>query len=366
MIPVKWFTSDMTGAPQITGSDSFPTGELIALLDACLLNGFNAQGLDSLTYDSGTGKCTGTVNAGHGFSQYQVILIEGANEAAFNGEHRITALDATTFQFTPATAPGVATATGTITAKAAPVGQWEKAFSATNKAVYRSTDPLATGYYLRVDDTVSGRARPVRGYESMTDVDTGSNAFGHASGHFAVSSSGTNQWALVGDARLFYVHFRGGDYAGIAAFGDIKSFKPADVYHCVVIANGETSLRRPDNFTLSSYINSAPYIWRIARSENTTVLNPTVGLYGHERLNVPNPNPSDGNLYLNESPILVTADNDLRGVLPGIGFAHNDLGGGLQIVDDATNSANVFLVVRETNNNGLIAQPAFNLTGAWR
>lgn len=365
--PVKWFHSDMVGAPQLTGSN-IPPGELIGLLDACLLNGFNVQTLDSLTYDSGTNEATGTVSAGHGFEKYQVILIEGANEPAFNGEQRVNFVDATTFKFTPTQTPP-ATATGTITAKAAPIGQWEKAFSGTDKAAYRSTDPLATGFYLRLDDSTTARSKAVSGYESMTDVDTGTNSFGNGTASF-LSAGGTStiNWALVGDSRLFYAFFEAEPHnAGFAAFGDIISFNPADSYHAVLIANSTGSGNLPDNETPHRYMNDSRNAWRVARSSNINTLNPIVGLFGTKGLIVTNPNRSDGQLYLDDSPILVVADNDLRGKLPGIGMTYNDLGPGFHIIDDLGNSSDVFLVTLDKSNfDSRFGYSAFNLTGAWR
>lgn len=366
--PVKWFTSDMLGAPQIqkSGSDLLP-GTLISVLDACLLNGFNAQGLDSLTYDSAAGEATGTVAAGHGFLKYQVILIEGANEAAFNGEQRITFVDTTTFKFIPTQIPP-ATATGTITAKAAPIGQWEKAFSGTNKAAYRSTDPLATRFYLRLDDTATDNAKAVSGYESMTDVDTGANPFGYSSYFSGSYTSTPSKWALMGDARLFYFYLMdtySSSVGGAVFFGDINSFKPADAYHCVLIANADSSNGSPYSNAFLISLNETRSTWHIARSYNSSTLNPLVSFHGPKLL-IPNPNPSDGQFYINDSPILVVADNDLRGTLPGVGLAHNELGAGFNILDGASNSTDAFLGLQTRFNTIIYGQAAFNLTGAWR
>lgn len=51
---------------------------------------------------------------------------------------------------------------------------WEKVYSGTNLAVYRST--VGERYYLRVDDTAA-QVTGVRGYTSMSDVNTGSDIF---------------------------------------------------------------------------------------------------------------------------------------------------------------------------------------------
>jgi len=221
-IPVKWFHSNMTGAPQFSSSG----GSIIQILDACLINGFNAQSVDSLTYDSGTGKCTAVVNAGHGFEDYQVVLIEGANETEYNGEVRVTAVDSTTFTYTPDTAPTVATATGAITAKAAPVGGWEKRFSGSNKGVYASIDALAAPGVLRIDDN-NGKSPLVQGCRSATDVDTVTDPYPASAIKWWAEAG--NFWALVADGRTLYLlDADGPSWSKIMAYGDFHSYVVGD------------------------------------------------------------------------------------------------------------------------------------------
>ncbi len=231
-IPVKWFHSGMTGAPL----PDTAVNTIISILDACLINGFNVVTVNTLTYDSVTGKCTATVGAGHGFDDHQVVLIEGANEAEFNGEVRITVIDANQFSYVPATAPTVANATGTITAKAAPVGGWTKAFSGVNKAVYQSADPLATGFYLRVDDSLGTDGAQVTAYLAMTGVDTGTDQWADGWWRKSDATNSLTEWALVGDSRAFYLMLGGSSAAArsILFFGDVESFLAGDGYHCAL------------------------------------------------------------------------------------------------------------------------------------
>ena len=231
-IPVKWFTHAMIGAP----APSSAIGTLTSLLDACLINGFNVQTVDSLTYDSATGKCTATVNAGHGYTNQQVLLIAGADQAEYNGEVRCELVDAQQFRYVPDAAPSVATATGVITAKAAPVGGWEISFTAADKRVYRSTDPLATGQYLRVDDSIGTDGAQVTAYEAMTDVDTGTGQWADGYWRKADANRSMDEWALVGDSRGFYFMLGGGSGAArcIHWFGDVESFVAGDGYHCAL------------------------------------------------------------------------------------------------------------------------------------
>lgn len=237
--PVKWFRNGMTGAPVLNGV----AGSLIAVLDACLINGFNLVTLDSLAV---AGNVLTGVKAGHGFEIDQVIATS-ANETALVGEWTITSATSNTFT---AAATGVANVngTGTLTAKAAPLG-WQKVFSGANKAVYRSTDVTGTRMYLRVDDTATQVAR-VRGYELMTDVDTGSAPFptdaqisgGGYWGKSDAANSTANNWALFGNAKVFFSHRRYGTnqisgfdtYVGLDVFGDYPSLKPGDAYNSVL------------------------------------------------------------------------------------------------------------------------------------
>ena len=133
---VKYFTSAMAGAPQLNTT----AGCLIAMLDACLIDGFGLKTADSVVVASNI--ATLTVAAGVGFADHAVVLIAGATPAGLNGEKRILSKTTTTITF-DATGISDQTASGTITAKLAPAG-WQKQFSATNLAAYRSTDPAST------------------------------------------------------------------------------------------------------------------------------------------------------------------------------------------------------------------------------
>lgn len=262
--PVKHFHSGMAGAPVLTGQ----VGKMIDLLDACLVNGFNLLTLDSLVVSAN--ELTGT-KSGHGFLVDQVIVTSGANESALNDEWTITSVTANAFK---AAATGVAntTGTGTISAKAAPLG-WEKTYSGTNKAAYRSKNSASTRAYLRVDDTATIVARVV-GYESMTDVDTGSGPFptaaqvsGGASWHKSYTADSTaRSWNIVGDADGFIsVRQSYGTNAIMTDyFGDFISEKPGDAFRCMLsgtTASAAQSSSQYSNLSLNSGAAAAHPIW---------------------------------------------------------------------------------------------------------
>ena len=82
---VKWMHSTMPGAPVLDNN----WGDLTTLLRACAVNGFNTKAVQGITCagTTATVQCTG-----HGFLEHQVIKIEGAEPAGYNGEHRIVSV----------------------------------------------------------------------------------------------------------------------------------------------------------------------------------------------------------------------------------------------------------------------------------
>lgn len=307
----------MPSAPLLTGQ----VGSLIAILDACLLNGFGSRTLDSLVIAGGI--ATATISAGHTYNRWSVVEVAGASPAAINGQQRILSVTATTFTFAAWQLYADQTASGTITCRLPPIGSWEKTFSGTNKAAYRSIDPLAAGFFLRVNDTGAGPdvyAARVRGYESMSDVDTGTNPFptvaqqGGEGGRWIKSSTldaTARPWWLVGDTRGFYLWTQ--PTAGVSAlawypFGDVlEPFNDADVF-ATMIGYGRST-------TSAGYVYQSPYSGALnsnggiafARSYTGVVgaMEPTTWHAGNDFnaqqlvgvANFGNPHPVDGRIW---------------------------------------------------------------------
>ena len=238
MTTVKHFHSAMSGAPVLNGT----AGSLIAVLDACLQDGFGLKAASGITVASGV--ATVSFANGHSFEPDTIALIAGATPGALNGEKVVLTTSTNTVTFA---APGVpdGAATGSITAKVAPAG-WEKAFSGTNVAAYRSLDPESTRMFLRVDDTGTTNARVV-GYESMSDVNTGVGPFPTAAqiagGGWWPKANAANAtaraWTLVSDSRGFILHMHTaannlGASGGVWSFGDFESLKSGDAYGCAL------------------------------------------------------------------------------------------------------------------------------------
>ncbi|MBK1719238.1 hypothetical protein [Thiocystis violacea] len=315
---VKYFSSDMPGAPVLSGT----AGALIAVLDACLVNGFGSVTVDSLSVEDGI--ATAIVSAGHGLAMVgntgPVILVEGATPAWLNGEWRVASVgSATTLTFA---VEGVAdgAASGAITVRRAPAG-WAKPFSGTNKAVYARTEPDTTAMVLRVDDTPAQYPTLIM-YESMTDVDTGA---GSSTPQYTVKSAAANTtgrpWRIVADgyAVYWFIKYDAGTWYGNGLFGDPIKANSTDAYFCMLIASTSASANTSvlHNFGSSNggeicrshtQVGGAVPAGHYASALQTT----RVGSGGMGNY----PNPVDNNLLA--SPILVFAGGYYRGVRPGM------------------------------------------------
>jgi hypothetical protein len=237
---VKIFRSTDGGAPVLNGA----AGALQSLLYACLVTGYNTLTPSSITRDGDT--VTVTYSAAHGYSLHAVLNVSGANETDYNGNHRITEVTTYTVKYVLASGVTPATpATGTISTKCAPAG-WERTYSGTNKAAFKSTDAASTGCFLRIDDTNTGVTRRgiMRGYRTMTDIDTGVEPFPITVPvyWYKGNDDGTARlWMLVADSMLFFFGNQDGTYNQLHCFGDIISFKPSDAYHCMLTGSNSTS-----------------------------------------------------------------------------------------------------------------------------
>ena len=147
-LTVKYFNSGMTGAPQISNN----WGDLVTMLDACLINGFALKAIDTLTFADGI--ATATISSGHAYRPFQVIEIAGAEQTEYNGQFRVLTATMTTFTYAVTGTPvSPATTTTNLSAKVAPLG-WEKPFAGTSKAAYRSKNPQSPQNILLIDNSL--------------------------------------------------------------------------------------------------------------------------------------------------------------------------------------------------------------------
>lgn len=381
---VKFLHSAMSGAPVLSGT----AGALIALLDACLVNGFGANTVDSIVIAGGVG----TIQRGAGlpFEAGAVALIGGATVTggSINGERKIIAATATTATF-DATGISNQTATGTITARLAGLG-WAKTYNATNLAAYKPSDVTATGCLLRVDDTGTTAAR-TRGYRTMTDVNTGVGPFpadvpgGLYWPKSATADTTGRGWVLVGDGRTFYLAV---DYSTTlastfgfnAAFGDLVSVKSPDADGCLIHGFAAAGYGTAGANTTSDFehgdANAAAVGTYLARG--FTALGGAIqarrsfplitGSTGAKSGNVglPFPNGADGGVYLSPLNVIDHATGVHRGKAPGLGLFPQLIGPLVfQPRDYLTGvegySGRVFRVL-----NSAVGCFAFDTTGPWR
>jgi hypothetical protein len=388
MTTIKLFQSNQNGAPQLSGQN----GTLIAVLNACLVNGFNLRMLTAITREGEV--AIATADAGHGFREADTVLIAGANEAAYNGEKRIRQVTTNSFQFDIA-GDAPAAATGALTAKIAPLG-WGSPFSGANRAVYRSQDVTGSRLFLRIDDAglesdVSYGGGPrtalAQMWEVLNDLDNGT---GKAQTYWRKAhneSVTTRPWILIGDTKRFWLAVNWSEnYPNRYLpyfFGDIPSFKPGDAYG-TVIAGYDTLTYNWNDPAFSQVLDTVHAvgtavgnsgIW-LARSY--TQLGGAVnaqwvsapaytGGTGMGATGLPYPNPADNGLYVMPLMVQEKTGPSLRGRLPGL-LCPLHLIPALEptrydgfVIDGAMRT---LLVVNAASGGG-DAKLAFDLTGPW-
>lgn len=417
-LSVKYFTSSMTGAPVVSNN----WGDLVALLDACLVNGFGLAAIDTLTCDAGI--ATATISAGHAYQPHQVVEIAGADQSEYNGPFRVLTTTATTFTYAVTGTPvSPATTATSLSAKVAPLG-WEKPFSATHKAAYRSKNPQSPQNLLLIDNSLKtpgyttswAKWANVGIVEDMTGIDTlvGARApydpnyptknwaqvqanqwgwyrwqHGRTSSYDTYGDGGTGarNWVLIGDDRLFFLFVATaptGAWSGRSAycFGDINSFKPGDNYATVLLADdmGVSNPNQSYPGAPSGYglVSSLDFTGKVLLRNHTQLGNPVqfglTSLFISNaqqicgRGTLPFPNGADYSLWL--LPTYVKQeDGHMRGILPGMLWMPQDRPYSDQtIVDNVVGQAGKrFLLVRTqyaSETEG--AQIAFDITGPWR
>jgi hypothetical protein len=361
----------MSGAPTLSGT----AGTLISVLDACLVNGFGSVVVNTLTVASNI--ATATVSTGHNFplvgSTGAVIRIEGATPSGLNGDFRIQSATTTTFTFTTS---GITdqTATGTISAKRAPAG-FSKAFSGTNKAVYRADDIQSTRMYLWVEDSTTTYAA-VSGYETMSDVDTGGGAFnGGGTGRWYKSDAANTSargWRLFSDGHCFYLFVNKGAgqsnyYITSCWFGDMIPNIP-DAYRCGIVATD------PNNYEYGLALLANPTYSQFARSYNQLGSAVSFARYsnrlvaaemGYSGMAYPSP---IGNELI-AFPVQCVEGANYRGDMPGLyGPAHNlstTSNDGVVIPDVQVNGGLRDLMICAIREN-IAYRVLLDITGPWR
>lgn len=224
-------------------------GAAVSFFNAILVDGFNPKTPTALAQTDGVATATCTA---HGYEPGDVVAISGANEAAWNDEFRVVTAATNSFTFAIASnAPSPAT--GTFAAKIAPLGWTRLAFSTAQKAAYQPAMPYCQQILRVLDDATvptaaNGRWAKLRGYETMTDIDTGTGLFpttvqvanGLSFGKSSLSDATARAWWLIGDPGLFYTgifwHAASLNVAGVTMYGDTGSLRVGDQFCTALIA----------------------------------------------------------------------------------------------------------------------------------
>lgn len=306
--------STMAGAPQMTGSN----GTVNAVLNACLVNGFNVQSVTSATAIGGL--VTFNFPSAPGFGALDTVTVAGADNSAVNGQKRVQSAGSNQVLINMPGVPDGAVS-GTITLKFSPLG-WTRPYSGSNLGVYRQGGSSSTKRYLRCSDAAVASTSYVdyRGYEAMTAVSAGTGPFPtSAQAPSAVqiyypASGSTNAWMLLGTPRAFVLVISSSAGSLDAAcrvffFGDAaRAAKPGDTYTAMIVA-GEgwptSGVYMPRAHTGSPGAISAA-MWSIA--------GPNVVSIGAAY-----PCVASGGLNLADAPAVVEqASLVLRGFIPGM------------------------------------------------
>jgi hypothetical protein len=296
--------SGMVGAPQYANAND----NIIGILTACLTpDGFNLRTATSASASGGV--LTLNFASDPGFEALQTVEVAVSSVALVNGQHRV--VENSNNQVTiaiPGLADGVVGSSGAgITIKQAGAG-WSKPFSASTKAVFRP--PAGNRRYLRVVNA-AGADMQARGYEDMTDVDTGVNLFPTVAqvatpigvANLAYVAVANAPWWLVATSKWVYFSLTsslaGVQSAGGFFFGDISLVTvPGDVYSTVLrVSNGNGYAARNH----AGAAGAASVSFR--DSDGATATWPSVL--------------ADGAQFIPYAPVL-DSTSVLRGVLPSI------------------------------------------------
>ncbi len=393
--PVKWFASQMQGAPSLGDTTA---GALTALLKAVLVTGFGNLTINALVWDAAEGAAKATFSGGHAYLQDSVIEVSGASPAAYNGEHRAKKVSSTEVWFElDGGNPGGA-GSGTMSMKVAPLG-WTLTHESGDGqvAIYRPTNVSESGNVsLRIDNTAySGWTAnnqyqaKVQLVEDVVDINTYTLIYDHR--WPATKRYSDGRWDLVGDSQLFFFMpaYAAANYQFMYMFGYLKSVRPGDRYHAMLNtypAAGTTDTARNwsngAGASNSTYGNDWPLfdvstLMRLARPYHQlfgTISCWTKGIFPRIGTGLNTPNGPDNGFYMSTDPVMVMeSGSHLRGYLPGLIVPFATVAGW-----DRKNFANLpalpgkvvrFIQLGYAHSQqtaGQITMVGFDLTGPWR
>ena len=270
---------------------------------------------------------------------------------------------------------------------------WTKEFTGTGKAVFKQ-GAGSNGMRLRVDCSTSSMTPRVRGFEEMTDVDTGIGPFPtdaqiSGGGYFYVSNTAdttARPWVIVASEKAFYLYV-GHDnttaqgisgsttYKQIFFFGDIVSYKAGDSFHTLLISNS-TASNGGSSFAQSSTIVTPASGHFMARDHTQIGAAVTVGksidrdlasgvtIFGTGGSTYPDP--VTGGMRLDLVRVFIPSSIVLRGVMPGLWVPMHNMPGqpGDTFSGSGTLAEKTFLLLDAANSTAR-ARVAIETSDTW-
>lgn len=391
--PVKWFASDMQGAPSLGDTAD---GAMAALLKAVLVTGFGTMTINALSFDAAKGWAVATFNGGHKYLKDSVVLVEGVSPAAYNGEHRVMQVSSNQVWFElDGGNPGSMGSGAAMTMKVAALG-WTITHESPDGKVFilRPTNVSESGNIsLRVDNSAwSGWAAnnqylaKVQMVEDVVDLNTFTLVFEHrwpCTGRF-----GNKTWTLIGDSQLFYFLPAFGFFTKktVLAFGYIRSVRPGDRYHAILThhnrgdttgSSGQFGWDGTSNhqyYSTFALLDSANYR-AIARPFSQLFGSTSFwfkGLFGRFGAGLSVPNGPDNAFYMSADPVMVIENgNHLRGYQPGIICPYGSISawGAKNFADLPATAGKIVrfeMVTYSEFANTADTMIGFDITGPWR
>lgn len=388
----NWFHSGQLGAQQMNGAAG-SNGQMLQVLDSCLIDGYNPQTVISATKTAIT--VTLTYGVSHGYELNQIVLISGANDTVLNAKHRIVSKTSNTITID---AIGVAALTGTMITKVAPLG-WQSIFGATTplKRAYRSNNEQSSKTVLYLDmsyPTSSGynSANPAKRAmvdlcENMTTLGVQINSYTNSFNNrptirngkmfwyqcrgydrpTAVNDSENRQWVVVGNDKVFYLFnlWQSFDIAanatrdtfGFGDFDDLQGITTASNCGWIGIVNSNDTDAYYYTKIGASIGGSAPTLTdnsgvMVKRANNTGGLSPfifatdgaaTLYYSGAQGDSTNFPNPATQSVI--GLPVYAMTDQNLRARLPALLAIPQNMNNNVAALDRLTENQKLIVSV---------------------
>ena len=260
-----------TGAPTNTAT----LGNLITLLTAILVTGYNSKNPSNITR---AGALVSVTSTAHGRNTGDWILSTLAPDTLCNGYHKITVISADQYTYTLDGSPsgGSADTSGVAVHIKAPAG-WAAPYTASaNKQAYRS--PVIQKF-IQIDDSLSNSYSGAYNYESMTSATVGlaAQSIQYVYRNSLGSGQVTPWYAIVKDGgKMVHLFQSQTESVGMAFgsvqwsysyFGEFTSYAPADTFNLIFAGSGSS----PNSTALQAWAHGSQSSFRVLRNWDNQV-----------------------------------------------------------------------------------------------